>query len=144
MSRLRRFIAFPRADRRLFRRALLSLWTVRVGLWVVPFGRLRRSVARASRRRLRADLSSAERVAWAVGSASRFVVDPTCLVKALSAKILLGRAGVPAELRIGVAREGGARLRAHAWVECEGRVVIGGEHDLSAFTPLPSIEGETT
>ena len=143
MNRLRRFLSLPAGDRRLFVRALLSLWAVRLGLWVLPFGRVRRAVAHASRRRLRV-AASVDGVMRAVDSASRFVVDPTCLVRALSAKVLLGSVGAPAELRIGVAREGGARLQAHAWVACDGRVVVGGEHDLSVFTLLPSIDGEGT
>jgi len=43
-------------------------------------------------------------------------------------------------LRIGVARaENGGPFRAHAWVECGGKVVIGGDV-LAEYTALPPIE----
>ena len=42
---------------------------------------------------------------------------------------------VPAGVRIGVARERGARLESHAWVESEGRVVVGDAH-LDRYVPI--------
>ncbi len=51
--------------------------------------------------------------------------------------------GLPAELCIGVAKEGGNRLAAHAWVMSDGRVVIGGSpEDLSRYTRLTALEGK--
>ena len=46
----------------------------------------------------------------------------TCLRQSLSLWWLLRRRGLPAELRIGVAK-GDAQLQAHAWVELAGRVI---------------------
>ncbi|MDD3926012.1 MAG: lasso peptide biosynthesis B2 protein [bacterium] len=51
--------------------------------------------------------------------------DNACLVKGMAAKALLDRDGYTSRLCIGVAR-GDARLDAHAWVEIDGRTVIGG------------------
>jgi Transglutaminase-like superfamily len=81
-----------------------------------------------------------QRIAWAVTSAARYVPAATCLTQALAAKVLLTVAGREARLTIGVEKDGN-RLRAHAWVEGNGRVIVG-DHDLSRFTVLPSIEGE--
>ena len=57
-----------------------------------------------------------------------------CLVQAVAAEVMLNQAGHPRELRIGVAN-GADELIAHAWVESEGRVVIG-EIELDRYAPL--------
>jgi len=62
----------------------------------------------------------------------------SCLTQALAMLVLLDWFGHSSELRIGVAKNGADRLKAHAWVECEGKIVIGRRMDLSRFTVLPS------
>jgi hypothetical protein len=59
----------------------------------------------------------------------------TCLAQALAAQVLLTRRGYPALLRIGVAKGERQQLQAHAWVESEGKIVIGGS-ELERYTPL--------
>jgi hypothetical protein len=76
--------------------------------------------------------------------ASRCVPSATCLTQALAGQVLLSRHGHPASLRIGVARSAAGEFQAHAWVECHGRIVIGGAQTLSRFTPLPSLERESS
>src|SRR5438309_451978 len=67
-----------------------------------------------------------DRVVWAVVVASRYVPMSTCLTQALAAQVLLARRGYSAHLHIGVAKEGAeAKLKAHAWVESDGKVLIG-------------------
>ena len=44
---------------------------------------------------------------------------PTCLSESLALWWLLGRQGIPSELRVGV-RKSGEKFEAHAWVECDG------------------------
>jgi hypothetical protein len=85
-----------------------------------------------------ADPALAGRIAWAVEVASLYVPKTTCLVKAFAAHELLAREGLPVDLRIGVTKSGGTRFQAHAWVETQGKVVIGG--DPTAYTPLPALE----
>ena len=109
---------------------------VRAGLWVLPFRTVRGLAARLA---MAAPAGSRnqrplDRVVWAVLVASRFVPRATCLTQSLAAQILLARHGYPAELRLGVAREAG-RFDAHAWVESNGRVVIGNA-DLARYTPM--------
>jgi hypothetical protein len=47
------------------------------------------------------------------------------LSQALATQILLARAGEASELRIGVARSGNREVRAHAWLETHGQIIIG-------------------
>lgn len=80
-----------------------------------------------------------ERIAWAVQAASRYVPDAACLVQALAAQVLLARNGYQSDLRIGVALEQGV-LQAHAWVESQGKVLIGGGPVLDHLTPLATFD----
>jgi hypothetical protein len=85
-----------------------------------------------------------DRIAWAVDAVSRHMpVDVTCLTQALATEFLLGRLGQPSNLRIGVAKDEQNELQAHAWIEIEGRVLIGGKVDLSRYVVLPPIEMDT-
>ncbi len=120
--------------------AAMLLAAVRVALLVVPYATVQRAAARASRpRAARPDRLPAALVAWRVARAARIVPGASCLVQALAARVLLARAGYASRLRIGVARRAQGALEAHAWVECDGVVVIGGVDDVARFVPLPDL-----
>ena len=74
-------------------------------------------------------------VTWAVSLVSRTVPGATCLTQALAAQILLSRRGCGSRLKIGVARAAAGGLVAHAWLESDGMVVLGGP-DIGSYTPL--------
>lgn len=79
---------------------------------------------------------SPDRIAWASATASRFVPGGgNCLVRALATGIVLKRYGYPSELKIGVTKPAGGRFEAHAWLESDGRVVIG-DFELDRYVPL--------
>lgn len=139
MQRVNRLLCLPSTDRRLLIHSAFLLGAVRLGLWLLPFKTLRRLLARTTQV---TNQVSVEKVTWAVKVASRYVPMTTCLTRALSTQMLLGQCGHPASLRIGVARSEEGRLQAHAWVESEGRIVLGGLEDLSCYTLLPPLEGE--
>jgi Transglutaminase-like superfamily len=141
MKRLHKFFRLPRSERWLLIKAALLLGLIRIGLRLLPFQTLRQLLDSASKSRAVNQLSS-DRIAWAVTAASRYVLgDKPCLTQALAVQLLLKRQGYPASLRIGVAREGRGELQAHAWVESQDRVVVGGG-ELSRYTPLPAFDGE--
>ena len=114
--------------------------TIRVALWLLPVPAVRRLAARMARRSRRAvaplDAPLVESRAEAIRIASRVVPHATCLSQALALQVMLGRSGTPSQLRLGVARDGGGAFTAHAWLECGGRVVIGGG-DLERYARLP-------
>jgi hypothetical protein len=59
----------------------------------------------------------------------------SCLVQALALVMLLATVRIPARLIVGVSNPDRKDLRAHAWVECGGKIVLGGA--LAAeFSPL--------
>jgi len=135
---LLRFLRLRPAERRLLLEALLLLWMSRFGLWVLSLETLQRSVARLARPRVALQERGScpvERIIWAVRAVSRYVPKATCLSEALAARILLGRRGHASRLHIGVARDEAKEFRAHAWLECQGAIVMGGS-EAARYAPL--------
>jgi len=78
----------------------------------------------------------ATRCAWATTAAARRHLWPMrCLTRSLCLRWLLGRRGLPAQLRLGVAREADGLL-AHAWVELQGQPVGEETQAVDRFAPL--------
>ena len=132
MGRLRRFCRRTAGERRLLMKTWLLVAGIRLGLAALPFSTVLRWIERFARGGMAPSPSgshadAARRLAWSIEIACRYVPwANTCLVKALAMQALLARRGWPAELRLGACRDGDSRLRAHAWVESNGSVVIGG------------------
>lgn len=146
MKGLRRYLCLPRVERGLLIEAAILLMLSRLGLWLLPFQTHLRLVARAERAGggwQDREPPAVERIVWAVRVASRRVPGGGhCLTQALAGQVLLVRRGHPAHLRIGVAKGERGQLEAHAWVESQGQIVIGGQDSPSRFRPLPYLEGE--
>jgi hypothetical protein len=144
MRRLGRFYRLPASERWLLAKAALLLGAIRIGLWLLPFRTLRSFLDRAAvfHRVGEADYEPTDVVVWAVEVAARGLpAFDTCLTRALAAQVLLSRRGRPALLRIGVVRSSEGKFEAHAWVESDGRVVIGG-YELERYTPLAALGEE--
>jgi len=142
MTWLRRLAALPPADRLLLLSAALLLPLVRVALRTLPFGSVWRVTNRLARAPSMGPSPTAERIAWAVSAAGRRVPGGRhCLAQAVTAYILLGRYGHTARVRLGLSRDGRRGFEAHAWVERESAVLLGGP-DVSLFALLPPLEGE--
>jgi hypothetical protein len=161
--RLARFLGLAAPDRRLLLRALCALAAARVGLLFLPLRTVHGIAADgiafhgiAARRASGAarpatpgarpgfpapDRPSAERIAWAVRAAARYVPGATCLPQALAARFLLARHGHPARLRIGVAVTDERAIAGHAWVESDAGVVLAGA-EVARYAALPALEPE--
>lgn len=127
--------------------ALAKVAWVRFALWRWPYARVRaRLLTDHARRRPRnkrvAGWFVPERdpyaLAWGVRTAARRVPMASCLTQALALEALMLEAGLAPEVRIGVARDADGGFEAHAWVEHEGCVLIGGLPDLERFAVLPA------
>lgn len=143
MRRLYKLLHLPPAERGLLIRTALLLSATRLGLWVLPFSTVRSCLDRlatTSAGSCTAGRYSADQIARAVAVASRYIPGATCLTQAMAGQVLLERTGLRAQLRIGVARSGEQRLQAHAWVECQGNIVIG-ESEARHHTRLPPFDG---
>lgn len=130
IAKLRKFFLLPLAEKRLFMVAGLLLAIMRLGLFLLPFPSLMKYVARLSRTGSlvpQADPCLPEKIAWAVKSAALYVPMATCLTQALVAQTMLKSRRFPADLHIGVAKDGIGRFQAHAWIVSGGQVIIGSE-----------------
>ena len=131
-------------DKALLAQALVIVPLVRLALWTLPFRFVHRVVARfsgppaSSPADLAASRRSAESIVHAVVSVSSRIPRASCLTQALAASILLSRHGHDATLRIGVAKDGRGRLRAHAWLESNGATILG-EPTPGEFHALPPL-----
>ena len=114
--------------------ATLALLGARLALWLAPPV----AVRWASRRQVTSLVSVRapdvrDSIARAVVSVSvRGPLAFSCLEQSLALVCLLAMRHVPARLVIGVSR---TPLRAHAWVECDGRILLG-ESQSHGLTPL--------
>lgn len=150
--RLARWRDRDRERRGLLLRAGALVLVFRVALRLLSFSRVMSMVERmsAGSGEPGAGAVRPETVGHEAETAARILAPGRpCLPQALACCVLLRRAGHPAELRIGVRRSPGSEdggrppapsLEAHAWVECRGRVVAGGEpgdgSSAPRYTPL--------
>jgi hypothetical protein len=107
----------------------LLAMVIRLALWLLPFGAVQRLTRHWGRQSARAGVGrrrDPDVLAAAVRYATRYVPRASCLTQALVAQVLLSRSGYAPALRIGLARGPGGALNAHAWLENEGEVVLGG------------------
>ena len=112
---------------------------VRLALTALPFRWVRSLAERPRQAPGRSSEFTVEELAWAVSAAARRVPRSTCLTQALALESLLRREAYDASLRLGVAKTPEGALEAHAWLESDGRVVIGGPRSARFVSlPLPS------
>ena len=144
-SRRDRILGCLATDRRLLLSSFCLVSAIRLGLWLLPvhtvghvLGWFVPSVPGNV-----LDPSVPGRVARAVARASRVVPDATCLTQALAAQMLIERHGITTRLHIGVVRDSGHAVRAHAWVESRGVTVIGGAMS-GGWGPLLTVERART
>ena len=135
MRRLERFARLSSAERRLLFRAWLTVAAVRTGLWCLPLHLVRRIKVHARQDPRRA----ADRIIWSVITAARYFPHATCLTQAIAAQALLSRSGHASRIEIGVAKDRTSRFEAHAWLVCNGRIVLGGPES-ARYTPLLALE----
>lgn len=127
-------------------KALALVWLIRLGLWLLPFRVLQEIVARrtskatsSSAQRRPQDLMVVRKVASSVRRVSRYVPEASCLTQALATQVLLASQGQISDLRIGVTKGEEGELAAHAWVESEGKIVMGNRSNLSRYAVLSRI-----
>jgi len=140
MRRIHKFLNLSSTEKRLLIRTWFLLGFIRLGLQWFPFSTLRKLLYRFRSILGRGEKEfSEEQLIWSITVASRYIPKVTCLSQALTAQLLLQQKGHQAYLHIGVteAEEGG--IRAHAWVESKGKVLIGGI-DLNQYTHLLVLE----
>lgn len=125
MTKFFRHLFLPYQKKKLLIQSFFLLSVVRVGLSIIPFRLLDKWLFYYS-----ADLSTEkpnwiviESVAQSIKKCSRYVPHASCLTQALATRVLLQLRGQDSSLKIGVSKE--KKFIAHAWIEIDGRIVIG-------------------
>ncbi|WP_372720133.1 lasso peptide biosynthesis B2 protein [Novipirellula sp.] len=129
-----RFSRIPPDRRKLLLQAIFWLLVDGVSLRLFPTWTLRVAYERQPRSNPHGHVD-ARNIARGVMIATNYVPWHTCLTRALVACRLLQQHQIPSRLQIGATRIDG-KFQAHAWVESNGKVVIGRTRDLERFVPL--------
>ena len=114
----------------------------KAGLALLGYATLRRLLSsfQNPRQRTVPHPGDIDRVVWAVRTVGQKILgDKPCLTEAMATQLLLNRRRLSTYLRIGVARGEQGKLEAHAWIEHEGRILIGNSPDDERFSQLPPL-----
>jgi len=128
MKKFLNFFRLPFAEKLLLGESLVLVALIGFGLRLIPFKFFKKSL----RKRLAEEAKQAP-IDWklinlivrSVRSVSRFVPFASCLPQALTAMFLIKLKGQHTELKIGVAKDENQLFKAHAWLETNGRIIIG-------------------
>ncbi|MGD8329116.1 MAG: lasso peptide biosynthesis B2 protein [Gemmatimonadales bacterium] len=131
MQWLVRLRGIPPDRRALLLEAALRLSWYKLALFVLPFRwiapRLGRPVQEPSRRGSADQLADARRIGWAVSLMARKLPwHSRCLVRAVTAKVMLQRRGLRSTLYLGVRREDDRKVSSHAWLRYGDLPLVGG------------------
>jgi hypothetical protein len=139
-----RILTLTRQESALLLLAAPVVFTVRLALWLLPS---RVIVRRITRLVMPNDSDGKETsmtirtIVWAVEAASRRIPRATCLTQAIAAQLLLRCFGFGATFCIGVARQPDGAFRAHAWLERQGRPILGGS-GIRSLSRLPEFRAD--
>ncbi len=138
---LRTLMSLPPAERGLVLRTLPVVAAVRIALWALPLRQVRRlfRMGNCLPFSVPADLP-VSRLEWAVRAASRRIPMASCLTQSLALQFILGRAGHSSQIHIGVKKNTAAGIESHAWVECEGRLLLSAPSDVVMYSRVLALE----
>lgn len=128
-------------------RAVVVVATIRAFLWLYPYGRVLRTVAKERHTYRHMDAEGEAKymrdVIWAVRAVARRTLgDSPCLTQALAVKWMLRTTNADTILRIGVAKSEDNSLNAHAWLECNGVILIGGGRSPFSYSLLEQVRSQ--
>ena len=142
MKKLLEFLKLNRGGKNLFLQAYILMSSIRLGLLLLPFRQLQDLILKAHRLKFLAVIApeaSIGAIALAVHRSGKYSPgEVKCLAKALTTAVLMSIYDFPHQIKIGVAKGEDNRLEAHAWVEWEGKVVVGYLPDLSRYRAMSS------
>lgn len=116
------------AQRRYLLAAAWMLCLVRLSLCIFSFSSILRYVESIGPRAARAPKPGQpeiEQFARALAIAGRLIPQASCLTQAIALQLFLARRGLQGQLHIGVTKDDESSLKAHAWVERHGRILVG-------------------
>ncbi len=138
MNKIRIFFSSGAHERGMVVRTLFWLWFFRLRNLVLPYRLTKKwmseEIAIDPSAEMKNDVVIKE-VASSVNRCKRYVPGATCLTQALAARAVMRHYGQASNIRLGVAKSD-ASIEAHAWVEVEGRIVLGRQPNNARYTVL--------
>lgn len=129
MELLKKFLRMPLKQKVLIPQVFVLMLWYRYRVHNRPFAELAPKIGKLG---FETPVETTPRYAWYVhelmeAMLRRIKWKDSCLIRALTAKKLLNRAGERCTLYMGVARDSGGAMIAHAWLRCGKLYVTGGE-----------------
>jgi Transglutaminase-like superfamily len=125
----------------------LGIFFTRFLLWTIPYKYVLRfhawTISVFSRQGPPADEAryTARIVQLVKGVGRRVLGTKPCLPQALVTQWFLGRNQIDAELKLGVTRGKTGEFMAHAWIESDGDIVIGGRMSRYRYAKVDAVIG---
>jgi hypothetical protein len=141
MKLLRKFLDLEHRDKASVVKTLPVVLAVRSGLYLFPERVVSKWLAKereTSTTHVAPNWELVDDIVKTVRRCCSYIPHATCLTQALSVLILLRRSGHLSEMKIGVRKDREGKFHAHAWVEVEGKIVIGDLPHLDGFNVLRS------
>jgi Transglutaminase-like superfamily len=122
--------------------AWVLLWGCRIGLWFAPFPQVLMWVQFCANHLRSSQRMDPGGVVHCIQRALPFTWHSSCLTQALAGWIMLTRHGATSRVKIGVASPEQRGFMAHAWLECDGQVILGdiGLEPFNVIWTLPEQE----
>lgn len=135
-----KLLKLPWRDKLLLLEALVLTGIIRFAILFIPFNKLARIAGKYKEEssQIISDEEKAitRKISWIVFVVSnRTPWESKCLVRALTAQIMLSTRKVSSTLYLGVARDEEKKLIAHAWLR-SGENIITGAHEMAGFTEV--------
>lgn len=144
MKKIQKFLHLNLNEKYLLIGTFLVLSSIRVGFLFLKFPLLQEMLNRISEFHFSTSTKSAvsiERIVWCVEVSTQLSPGGAkCLARALTVQTLMKQQGYDPVLKIGVIKNSTEEFKAHAWIEHQGTVVIGGDlPDLDQYNSLDPI-----
>ncbi|MBI3591538.1 MAG: lasso peptide biosynthesis B2 protein [Candidatus Melainabacteria bacterium] len=144
MKLLSKFLILPLSEKFLLIKAVILVFIIRIILFIFPIKIISsyiNHIIKKTKKFNKVNPPIKNRIIWAIEVACNFIPGTkTCLIKSITGQILLAHYGYESNLCIGVAKntENKNNLQAHAWLESNGKVILG-EHEAEHYKPLLEI-----
>ncbi len=134
IQKFKKFSKLSSEEKNLFIEAYYTLGMMRAAILRVSFKRLTRSLEQQAKKSELAQLDEEQmQVALSIGKAIRQAAaytpwESACLAQSLTAQRMLKKRGIPGVFYLGAAKdeEGKEKMKAHAWSQCDNRIITGG------------------
>ena len=136
MTKIFRFLGWPYPKKKLLLQVFFLVARIRICLWLIPSKTLNGyiSTSELPQKDQTSDWDMVHELVDYVRFCSRFVPYATCLTQALATRSMLRRMGQNCLMKIGIDKNQNQKFLAHAWIEVDGKIIIGNVRDLRRYS----------